>query len=962
MAKVRIALLFQQQDLSRDPLVFAAPRGIARGLSMPAPVLGGVLLISKIGQGGMGAVYYGIHRRLGTEVAVKVPSIHLADGNAEALGRFVREARIAARVRSPHLVHVMDVNQENGIYYLVMEFVKGRSAGSVVRDLASAGISGLSETEALDVCIAACEGLAAAHAEGIVHRDVKPDNILIPFERRRTGVTGKFSAIGSDGEIETVTPPEAAGASGDLAWTQAKLSDLGLARTEDADLAMTATAMCMGAPGYMSPEQAMDARTSGPPSDVFSMGATLYALLAGKAPFSGTTVYAIIEATRAAPHAPIKALRPDVSDATARLIDRCLAKNPAMRYPDAAALLEELRICRRALDRHAATITPPIATPPAPSAYPCFATGVGAAENGVAAAATAGGDAGNPAARIRPAHGGAATGMPSPFVSGNTLEDAAERAWSETLRVVGAAGDNFDQARSALAVYASLYPSSPYASDAIRKIGEIGRIETAFASLSSAIERAVEAQKREDWRAVLDMIEPPLMALGDRKHPNRSLAEAMINRARSELARREGFDSRLAEAKAFIKAGMFEEASQVFAAIRESWPDMPPDCAATVAEGMRIAREGLREMRYRTAMKAGAAAMSAGAFDEAERFFREALREKPGDAEAAGGLAEALAEAARSRKAAEAKERERQYTEAMAEAERLLLGEPRDEFGFYSALGDSLRERVGKLVALALEARPGDAAALRIRNSLGFPKEIVLDIRGVRVEMVLIPPGRFLMGSPLAEKARWEDEIQHEVTITRPFYIARHLVTQQLYAKVMGANPSGFKGNAHPVENVRWDEAMEFCREASLAAGRPLRLPTEAEWEYACRAGTKTPFYTGETLEADQANFDAREPYGSGRKGKFRKRTTPAGSFKPNPWGLYDMHGNVWEWCSDWYGPYPAGAVADPKGAESGDCRVLRGGSWANIARYCRSATRHWIAPDSRDVNTGFRLAADAAF
>ena len=138
------------------------------------------------------------------------------------------------------------------------------------------------------------------------------------------------------------------------------------------------------------------------------------------------------------------------------------------------------------------------------------------------------------------------------------------------------------------------------------------------------------------------------------------------------------------------------------------------------------------------------------------------------------------------------------------------------------------------------------------------------------------------------------------------------------------------------------------------------RLPTEAEWEYACRAGTQTVFHDGDSLDATMANFDGNYPYGSGRKGEYRDETVAVGSFKPNAWGLHDMHGNVWEWCADWYGEYPAGLAVDPSGPPSGEDRVLRGGSWGNLARYCRSAYRDGYDPGDRGGFLGFRLARDA--
>ena len=150
--------------------------------------------------------------------------------------------------------------------------------------------------------------------------------------------------------------------------------------------------------------------------------------------------------------------------------------------------------------------------------------------------------------------------------------------------------------------------------------------------------------------------------------------------------------------------------------------------------------------------------------------------------------------------------------------------------------------------------------------------------------------------------------------------------------------------------------ARSSARSSPLEDGKRYRLPTEAEWEYACRAGTTTPFHFGDTISTDQANYDGNHTYGKGKKGVYRQKTTPVGSFPPNAWGLYDMHGNVWEWCQDWFGPYPKGDNIDQKGSEKGEYRVLRGGSWIFFPLRCRSARRYWSAPGRRGHDCGCRL------
>ena len=229
----------------------------------------------------------------------------------------------------------------------------------------------------------------------------------------------------------------------------------------------------------------------------------------------------------------------------------------------------------------------------------------------------------------------------------------------------------------------------------------------------------------------------------------------------------------------------------------------------------------------------------------------------------------------------------------------------------------------------------------------------------IGMKFVWIPPGNFVMGSPKEEKERQANETQHTVTLTKGFYMGVYTVTQREWQAVMGKNPSNFKGEKNlPVETVSWDDCQEFVKKLREKDKdkKAYRLPTEAEWEFCCRAGTKTPFHFGETISTEQANYNGNYIYGDGKKGKYREKTTPVGSFPANAWGLQDMHGNVFQWCQDWYGDYPQKDVVDPQGPDAGKFRVLRGGSWGGDPEYCRSAFRHWHVPFPRSNSIGFRL------
>jgi len=229
---------------------------------------------------------------------------------------------------------------------------------------------------------------------------------------------------------------------------------------------------------------------------------------------------------------------------------------------------------------------------------------------------------------------------------------------------------------------------------------------------------------------------------------------------------------------------------------------------------------------------------------------------------------------------------------------------------------------------------------------------------GIQLEMMLIPGGTFIMGSPKEEDGGSDDEYPpHQVTI-KPFFMGRYQVNQEQWKAVAGlpqinkeldVDPSRFKGDKRPVEEVSWYDAVEFCDRLSAYTKRKYRLPSEAEWEYACRAGTTTPFHFGETITSELANYNAEYTYGAGVKGTYRRETTEVGSFKvANAFGLYDMHGNVWEWClDDWHDNYEGAPIDGSAWFDDNDNlsqkpgrAVLRGGSWIISPKFCRSASR----------------------
>jgi len=898
------------EDLSQDRLLTILPRG-----PQGHPMLGRLPLLARIGKGGMGSVYYSIHPRLQVEVAVKILPFTLVDEEPKLIERFFSEARMAASLASEHVVRVLDVDHDSSTYFLVMEYVDGESAGGYLKRAKSAGRPALAEPEALDIMTAAARGLAAAHERGIIHRDIKPDNILIPRGQLR----------------------------------KAKLADLGLAKPEgNAQSLGTASHIAMGTPGYMAPEQIEDAKNAGPPADVFSMGATLYALLGGRAPFAGSSVGVVLRDTATKPHAP---LPQSVSAATRAIVDRCLQKDPAKRYANGAALLA-------ALDGRAQ---------PAPVMEPTLMPLPQQRERRSPAAAIA-------VLLLLLAAGGVAAWYvmrsdaeaPTPPVATDDAERRAEEAKrraeeerrakeaEEAKRAkeleeekIRAAAKSVEEKRRS---YRDLFQTADMAktiaeakdsSQGWQAVVDGAAKAEAYAQddaeKAAVRELSMLAQQRRDWAGAREAESrgdiPAALDLAGKaagaRTPPKELADykAALEGKKREIdrlaQRKKDFETWAGQAR-----GEKDGASALALWKRaQDFADDAKDKEEARAQIERLAG-GLQradlERQYRELLKAGSELLSKGDEDGAEAKFREASRVPGVDGkEAADGLWR-VAESRTSRT----------YADAIKEgAAAAKAGE---------------WEKAKAAYDKALKAKAGDGAAqaglAEVAKHLKPARIEIALAANVKMEFALIRAGAFTMGDP----AGTADERPHRVTITKDFWMQTTETTQAQWEAAMGSNPSATKGADRPVESVSWEECAAFADKVSaIAKDRKASLPTEAEWEYAARAGKQTPWHFGD----DVAKLGDYAWY----LNNAGRQTHAVAQKKPNEWGLYDMYGNVWEWCSDWYGLY-GGDATDPAGPGTGVERVERGGGWDFFGPNCRSGYRTKDRPTFRSKATGCRL------
>ncbi len=1054
------------------------------------PVLGGGLvgreldgryrLVDLLAQGGMGSVFLAEDLRVHRSVVVKFPHPALMT-DPRFVERFQREIAAMVHAHQAGVVRVLDCGDLERLPYLVLEHMEG---GSLEDRLRQAG-GRFSPREVLSWLQRVAEALDQLHQDGILHRDVKPANIL--FDKHDTPY----------------------------------LADFGIAKALGERTNLTRTGMMAGSPDYMAPEQASESKLDGR-VDQYALGTILFQVLSGTLPFQGDTALGILVKKQGRPE-DLGSLCPELDPALARVVMRALEGAPARRFSTCAALAEAYR---HALARQPSAAPPPLIARPGRRrslAWPL------AALVGVLLVA-AGGWLGQRQGWFQlpwPAWTG-------PSDSGSELRfEAVEPADGALLRT------------SRLSLSGRISPRDA-GLDSIHVAGQTASV-AADGSFHVPIELKegrnrfeIEAgSTRQPWTLVLDSSPPEVVFSAPSPDVPRAPGPCLVTvqagdaesvRIAGRLATRSG-DTWQVEieltAAADILAEAWDGAGNRGAATRAVPIDASgPELVVVAPPAEAWLTPGALEVRVRAAEAASLSVDGIPAVREADGLHWRSLLQLQGEAamplliaaqDALGntttdtllvhvdgtapevlwkveqpvllrtrapqlqlivldGRAEnvtvegdapelealvlddciqsihvdgepvqevlpgvflmklslgadgpfslpfevrdAAGNLARSDITGTVDSRAPQATTASARIEGSVLVvriEADEQLASVQGLDASASWDAGR-VELRLDDAGQQDVSLVIYDLAGNPTRLELPVQrsssspevlpGLRavaawwepaaeqaqaagqeglapavedaqgMRFALIPAGEFEMGSPASEPARGSSEVQHHVILTRAFYLAASEVSQAQYEAVMGINPAATQGATLPVESVSWVDAARFCNRLSALEGlRPAyaidgervrllglhrdgyRLPTEAEWEYACRAGTSTAYASGELLSTEQASYDGSLPLDGQPEGEPCEGASPVMSFPANRWGLYDMHGNILEWCADDFGGYSHPAV-DPLGPVPGASgRVVRGGSWYVSAAKCRSAWRGWLPEQEGGDLLGFRVA-----
>ncbi|VVS94129.1 bifunctional serine/threonine-protein kinase/formylglycine-generating enzyme family protein [Desulfoluna spongiiphila] len=891
----------------------------------------------KLGQGGFGAVYRVFDRKMKCEKALKVLPEAVAS-DREAMESIGNEAATMARLNHSNIVRIFEFQDEGPIKYIDMECVEGLSLTEVKLNTPE---KKLREEDAVRFAKAIAEGLAYAHAQGVIHKDIKPQNIL----------------IAKDG-----TP---------------KITDFGISETVKSSMSRIANSSSSGTLVYMSPEQ-INGRSVGREADIYSFGALLYELLSGHPPFyKGSIEYQIL-------NNPPESLD-GVSNALNFLVLRCLEKEYADRFrsfDEVKDALDGKDVPRAGQAKVPAKVDEPkrkktvwlavaVVIVLAVVAGVYGLVGPDNPQPGVQATAEpAFAETTVPVAHPSRPPKDLLAGMPSLKRMDRQIEETRETL-TRLESSIGGMKERLDTGAvkkgDSLEAMLGLIQEKKEVSEALVQLELRKRDEVAHRKEEQRLRKYTLLKKDvEVYQGLIateegrDLKETAWRRLVG-NHPEDAEGvglydtEALLNGGRLTVSTKpEGATVRILNIEPAYAPGMklapgryevevahegYVEARKTVALARGEAKEvamalkrMPTLTIKTIPADARVVIKGIPET-YSPGMvlPPGAYDVVASARHHVSRklVIRLAAGETKYEKVAlvpSGRLTIDTSPAGASVVLIGIKEAYRPGLQLAPGEYRLLVKAK----GYYS------KEALVKVVAGKTTSVAMSLQNKKMTNSLGM-------------EFVYIKPGTFLMGSPLGESGRSNDETQHRVTLSTGYYLQATEVTQGQWKAVMGSNPSRFKncGDECPVEKVSWEDAQEFIRKLNAReGGNRYRLPTEAEWEYGCRGGSDAPYANGMRLLSPGWYDD-----NSGSK------THPVAQKDPNAWGLYDMPGNVYEWCQDWYGSYPTGHVTDPVGPSSGSNRVIRGGSWGDYARNCRSANRRSCSPSYRSHGLGFRVA-----
>ena len=894
-------------------------------------------LIRELGAGGMGRVFLAKHIPLDRLVAIKILSVKLS-AQEDFLRRFLREAQAMAKLVHGNIVQIYDYGENEHSCYIIMEYVEGSNLLELIRG------GKLEPEQALAIVSQICDALQFAHECGVIHRDIKPGNVMV-------SPTG-----------------------------QVKVADFGLAKLlsedQNPDDSLTLTGVVMGTPAYMAPEQLKSVANVDNRADIYSLGIMFYEMLTGQRPAGRV-------------EAPSNSNR-QLNESIDEIVLKAMEAEPERRYQQAVNMKTDIEQTVR-------IVHVPTKVDKRPVWFALLCVLFLVAVLGVWVGRDYLSRGGNDPVAL-PVEQNAVTSLEELV----PIKVELEQLW-ERLRVLersegfGSRLDRLErQIRSGQALFEQGSPEGARSAfeQAISEAKSLEASEEERRILTSRLgdleglatfepERVAKASALVSLAGQQEKLARTAFASGEFGVAEEFIASAskLYTRARTEIENAEsveaahrGFDNMLT---AEVKPLLSEYGGAEWDLLRQRIAENLEQTPANAIKEIGALRTELSNLITASRAKATTARLEMAMQQEvaeARVKWNAAIAPHSSLLTQYGGVEwETLLERASDDSVSDIRE----ATQSLPVVVR-LAGQRRDSASHAKMLADARDfkskeewSRVQLVVerALALDVSDQSEAETLLNEAkarLGPPGGTTLSV-GVngtaRMEFVWVPAGSFKMGTPDSEPNRELDETPHEVSIERGFWMGKYELTQEQYQAVTGENPSIFKGSDLPVENITSRDAiacaekMQFLTKTEYASWR-IRLPTEAEWEYACRAGADTATAFGNSLSSTQANFRGLSPYNGGDKGPALGRTVKVGSYLPNAWGLHDMHGNVREWCLDWYAEdfYTRSPKENPHQSSTTRLRVVRGGGWNEFGYDCRSGSRDAIAPTFQGHFTGVRL------